>query len=387
MIPFKYNTRNLRVRWVTTLLTVMGTGMVVWSSCLLFSLVEGLQHQQALSGDPFDLIVLRKGSSNETTGGFSKRTADQIATLGEIARDESGLPLVASELLNIPQTERKDGSRTNIIVRGVSPASPKLRREFTVVSGRYFEEGRGECVVARALSKRFKNVALGDLLRVGDKEAYRVVGHFTAGGTAAESEVWVDIKDLRRNISREDTVSSVQLRAKSLPDLETMKSSLENDTQFKLAPMREADYFATQARSSQFLKVAGSLIAVLLTIGAMFAAANTMYAAVSARTREIGTMRALGFSQLDILISFLGESVLLCALGGTVGLLGVLPMRAISFGLTNFNSFADETVSFRFGPLVITVALVMTLAMGVFGGLFPALRAVRLDVIRALREL
>lgn len=387
MIPFKYNTRNLRVRWVTTLLTVAGTGMIVWSSCLLFSLVEGLERQHELSGDPLDLIVLRKGSSNETTGGFGKDVADQIATIKGIMRDESGMPLIAAELLNIPVAERKDGSRTNIIVRGVNPASPKLRRGFTIVQGRYFEPGKEECIVPIGLSKRFRNTSLGDILKVGENEKYRVVGLFTAGGTAAESEVWVDFADLSRNINRVGTVSSVQLRAASAPELDAIRQSLENDTQFKLAAQYESDYFETQARSSQFLKFAGAVIAVLLTIGAMFAAANTMFAAVSARTREIGTMRALGFSQFDILVSFLGESILLCALGGAVGILGVLPMSAVTFGFTNFNSFADQSVSFRFGPLVMIVAVLMTLAMGVFGGLFPALRAVRLDVIRALREL
>src|SRR3954471_1788132 len=200
MIPIKYNTRNLRVRWVTTALTVLGTGMIVWSSCLVFSLVEGLQHSLAVSGDPLDLIVLRKGSTNEVNGGFAKSKADSLLTLGGIARDGKGLPLAAPELLNIPVMERGDGSRTNIIIRGVSAASPQLRPSFTIVQGRYFEPGRGECVVSRGVSRRFKGAKIGGMLQVGDKETYRVVGIFTSGGSAAESEAWVDIKDLSRNI-------------------------------------------------------------------------------------------------------------------------------------------------------------------------------------------
>src|SRR5947208_1392694 len=188
MIPIKYNTRNLRVRWVTTALTVVGTGMIVWSSCLVFSLVEGLQHSMSVSGDPLDLIVLRKGSTNEVNGGFAKDKADSLLTLGGILRDESGAVLAAPELLNIPVMERNDGSRTNIIIRGVSAASPRLRRSFTIVQGRYFEPGRGECVVSRGVSRRFKGAKIGGMLRVGDKETYRVVGLFTAGGSAAESE-------------------------------------------------------------------------------------------------------------------------------------------------------------------------------------------------------
>lgn len=387
MIPIKYNVRNLRVRRVTTALTVLGTGLLVWASCLLFGMVESLQQTQQLSGDPLDLLILRKGSSNETTGGFGGKVADDILTLEGIARDEEGAPLAAPELLNIALAEAHSGGRTNIIVRGASPASPKLRRNFQVVQGRYFDRGKGECIVSKNLASRFKGSNFGGTLKVGEKESYRVVGVFTAGGTAAESEVWVDIADLRRNTAREDTVSSVQIRASSVPAMEKLITTLDREDRFKLAALRELDYYAQQSKTGLFLKVAGSLIAVLLTVGAMFAAANTMYAAVSSRTREIGTMRALGFSRFDILVSFLFESVLLCALGGILGILAMLPMSTLKVGFTDFNSFADQTLSFRIGPLVVAVALIMTFAMGVFGGLFPALRAVRLDVIRALREL
>jgi putative ABC transport system permease protein len=385
MIPLKYNTRNLRVRWVTTLLTVFGTGLIVWSSCLTFGLAEGLRHSQMVSGDPLDLIILRKGSTNETNGGFSSRTADEIATLSGIARDDAGKPLVAKELLDIPLVEGPGGGRTNIILRGVTPASSKLRPAFTIVKGRYLEPGKDECIVAKPVSGRFKGTELGGLLRVGDKQAYRVVGLFTSGGSAAESEIWVDIGDLRRNTNREDIVSSVQLRASSVAELESMKTTLESDTRFKLGPKRESDFYAEQTQSSMFLTYAGAVISVFLTIGAMFAAANTMFAAVRSRTREIGTMRALGFSQFDILISFMSESILLCVLGGMIGLIGTIPLNWVSVGI--IDTFVDRTVSFRFGPLVLGAAFTMTLAMGVFGGIFPAVRAVRLDVIRALREL
>jgi putative ABC transport system permease protein len=272
-------------------------------------------------------------------------------------------------------------------VRGVEPASRALRPHFTIVAGRDFVAGRGECIVAQGLSGRFKGTTLGGVLKISEKEPLKVVGLFTAGGSAAESEIWTDIEGLSRSINRLGTVSCVQMRAASAADLDRIKRTIDNDTQFRLVASRERDYFAEQSRESLFLKGAGTLIAVFLTIGAMFAAANTMYAAVSSRTREIGTMRALGFPRRDILLSFLSESLLLCGLGGALGLLATLPLGALTFGTMNSNTFAEVTVSFRFGPLVMTVALLMTLAMGVFGGLFPALRAVRLDVVRALREL
>lgn len=386
MIPLKYNLRNLRVRWVTTVMTFLGAGAVIWCSCLLFGLVDGLQHSLTVSGDPLDLIILRKGSSSEGTDGYELSVAQEIVNLGGIARDESGQPMAAPELTNIPVVERKDSSRANVIVRGVSPASPKLRPHFTIVQGRYFAPGKGECVVSRSLSRRFKGATVGEVLQAGDKESYRVVGLFTAGGSAAESEVWVDIGDLARNTAREGLVSSVQIRAASPADQATLRSRIADDARFKLVPWTEPKYFENQQKSGLFLKVFGSLIAILLTVGAMFAAANTMFAAVSSRTREIGTLRALGFSRTDILVSFLFESVLLCSLGGLLGVLAAIPLGSMTFGTLNADSFSELAIHFRIGPLVLVVAAAMTVAMGVFGGLFPALRAVKLDVIRALRE-
>jgi putative ABC transport system permease protein len=387
MVPIKYNVRNLRVRWKTTLLTVLATGLVVWSSCILFGMVEGLEYSLTISGDPLDLIVLRKGSSNEVGGGFSSDKADDLLNLPGIARDDQGNPMAAKELLNIPLAERTNGTRTNIILRGVQRASSRLRPDFKIVDGKDFDEGKGECIVSRKLSRSFKGAQVGGVLNFGDKEIYHVVGTFSAGGSAAESEIWADLKDVEKNTGREGSVSSVQLRAASLDDYARLKKAIDEDTQFKLAAVPESLYFESQSRSGAFLKVVGTLIAVLLTFGAMFAAANTMFSAVKSRTREIGTMRALGFSQFDILISFLSESLILCTLGGTLGLLATVPLSALTLETSNFNTFTSVLITFRFGPLVMTVALVMTLAMGVFGGVFPALRAVRLDVISALREL
>src|SRR5262245_3031233 len=220
MIPLKYNVRNLRVRWVSTLMTVLGTALVVWSSCILFGLVDGLQHTLKVSGDPRDLIVLRKGATSEIAGGFGVDKADQLSTLPGIARDEGGQPLAAKEMLDIPLVERNEGTRTNLILRGVSPASPKLRPDFRILpGGRYFEPGRGECIVSRSISKRFKNATIGSGLKVGERDSYRVVGVFTAGGSAAESEVWIDLNDLVERTNRRGYVSSVQLRAASPADL------------------------------------------------------------------------------------------------------------------------------------------------------------------------
>ena len=387
MIPLKYNVRNLRVRWKTTVMTTLGTGLVVWSSCILFGLVEGLEHSLKVSGDPLDLIVMRKGSVTETTGGFETSKADDLLVLPGIEKDKDGNPIAAEELLNIPIAQRQNGTTTNIIVRGVQPASRVLRPHFKIIAGRDFDTGKEECIVSQKMSARFKGAQVGGTLDFGPKEKYTVVGIFTAGGSAAESEVWADFEDVVRNTGRDGSVSCVQLRAQGPAERTKLIETIDKDERFKLAAIPESTYFETQTSSSLFLKGAGTMIAVLLTFGAMFASANTMFAAVSTRTREIGTMRALGFSQFDVLISFLGESILLCALGGAAGLLATLPLNALTYETSDFNSFASVTVSFRFGPLVMGVALIMTLVMGLFGGMLPAVRAVRLDVISALREL
>lgn len=395
MVPIKYNVRNLRARWVNTLMTVIGTGLIVGSSCGLFSLVEGLQHSLKLSGDPLDLIVLRKGSSSETVSAVELDKSDKIVNLAGIARDEKGKVLASGELLHIPVLERVGGGRANLIIRGVEPASQPgevspaeaLRPGFTIIQGRDLEAGKGEAIVSRSMSRRFKGANLGGTLQISPKESYRVVGLFTANGGAAESEAWVDLKDLRQNTRRDGFVSTIQLRATGPEARDALRKTIQDDPQFKLAAMPEADFYAEQSRTADFFKVAGILIAFFLSIGAMFAAANTMFAAVSTRTREIGTMRALGFSRAAILVSFLGESVLLCALGGVLGVLLTLPLSLLTIGTNNIDTFAEVSVNFRIGPLVLGVAAAMTLAMGLLGGLLPAIRAVRMDVISSLREL
>ena len=217
MIPLKYNVRNLRVRWKTTLMTVLGTGLVVWSSCILFGLVEGLEHSLTISGDPLDLIVMRKGSSTETTGGFETSKADDVITFAGNPRDDEGQPVAAKELLNIPIAERANGTKTNIIVRGVQPASRMLRPDFKIVAGGDFVDR------ARRVHRQPENVRALQRspgrrqVRLRRQEMYKVVGVFTAGGSAAESEVWADLKDVEKNTGREGSVSCVQIRAAS-PD-------------------------------------------------------------------------------------------------------------------------------------------------------------------------
>jgi putative ABC transport system permease protein len=401
LVPLKYNVRNLGVRRTTTILTVLVTAISVTTTCVMFGLIEGLNKSNVVSGDPYDVLVLRKGATSETGAGFAIDKAQELAVLNGVAKapplpdelkeanliDTANRPFAAFELVNIPVVTKSDGRRTNLIVRGVDPASPLLRRDFRIVAGRYFTPGTDQCIVAAPIAGRYRGAALGDRLKVGENESYEVVGLFTAGGGAAESEVWVDRSTLARVMKAEGMVSSVQLRATDAAARDQILKEIKEKTQLAgLDGMTEVQFFEKSQGTAIFLTVIGSLIGVAMSIGAMFAAANAMFAAVKSRTREIGTMRALGFPRRAILLSFLGESLLICALGGAIGCLATFLFRSWSFGIIDFATFADRSFQLQVGPLVLGVALAMTLAMGLFGGLFPAIRAVRLDVIRSLRE-
>ncbi len=387
MIPLKYNLRNLRVRGATTFWTVISIAAVVAASCVLFGFIDGLRYNLRVSGDPLDLIVLRNGSTSETNSGFTSAVADEAKNLPGVARDPKVGLMAASEVVTIPVMSRRDGTRANVTFRGVEPASRLLRPEFTIVEGRDFDPGKGECIVSKNMSRRFEGAGLGEKLVVGAKEEYRVVGLFTAGGSSAESEIWIDVDDLRRNSGREGFVSSLQLRANSPTDKLALQAAMKGEQRFKLEAKDEVEYFQEQSASGALLKIAAFFLSIFLSIGAMFAIANTMFAAVKSRAREVGTMRALGFPARDLLICFLLESILICALGGALGLLATIPFSSATFNTINFGTFSELSISFRFGSWVIIGSLLMTALMGIIGGLLPAIRAVRMNVISALRQI
>jgi putative ABC transport system permease protein len=388
MIPAKYNVRNLRVRWVTTLMTVLGTGLVVWASVLSFGLTDGLEHALTITGDDLDLIVLRKGSEEETSSGIEQRLAREVATLNGIATGADGQPLCSVEFVTIlTKPRRNNGGTTNLIVRGLEKSGRGLRPNFRIPEGqgRDLEPGLNEAVTSRRMAERFEGLGIGETLEI-NKVDFTVVGYFEADGSAAESEVWTDIRDLTTARRTPGAVSCVNLRAKDDDARLALIDRIQNDEQFNLKVIGEKQYFEQQMTASLAIKIVGYFIAGFLTIGAMFAAANTMYAAVASRAREIGTLRALGFRRRSILFSFLLESVLLCLAGGILGCLATLPFNGLSTGTANWATFSEITFSFRFGPRVLLQGLAMALTMGVLGGLFPAVRAVRMNIVNALRE-
>ena len=386
MIPAKYNIRNLRVRWVTTLMTVLGIALVVWATVLSFGLTDGLEHALRITGNELDLIVLRKGSQEETSSGVEQQVARQIANLSGIARDADGQPMCSVEFVTIlTHPRRGDGGTTNLIVRGLEQPGRALRPNFRIVEGRDITPGVNELITSRRMAERFRNLGLGEKLEINDVE-FTTVGYFEAEGSAAESEVWTDLRDLTTARRVQGAVSVVNLRAVDDDAKRALIDRIQNDEQFNLKAIDEPAYFEEQMSSSLAIRIVGYFIAAFLTVGAMFAAANTMYAAVASRAREIGTLRALGFRRRSILTSFMLESVLLCLMGGILGCLATLPFNGLSTGTANWTTFSEITFEFRFGPDVLLQGLLIALTMGVLGGLFPALRAVRLNIVNALRE-
>ena len=386
MIPLKYTIRNLRVRWVTTLMTVLAIGLVVWTSVLTFGLIDGLAYALRASGDQLDLIVLRQGSNTETSSGIEQRIAREIANLEGIATDAGGEPLCSVEFVTIlTKPRRGEGGTTNLIVRGLAPVGRQLWPDFRIVEGRDLKAGVNEAITSRRMAQRFENLAIGEKLEV-NKVDFTIVGYFEANGSAAESEVWMDLRDLTSARRTPAAVTSVNLRTQSRAARDALIKRIKDDERFSLNAVTEVDYYADQMSQGLLVRIVGYLISGCLTVGAMFAAANTMYSAVANRGREIGTLRALGFRRRSVLVSFLFESALLCLLGGLLGCLATLPFNGLATGTANFATFSEITFEFRFGPIVLLKGVLLAFAMGVVGGLFPAIRAVRLRIIDALRQ-
>ncbi len=386
MVPIKYNIRNLRVRWVTTLMTVIATGWVVWATVLTFGMTDGLEHALRISGDALDVIVMRKGSDSETSSAIESTTAREIANLVGIAKGPDDQPQCSTEFVTIlTKPRRNNGGTTNLIVRGVDSVARDLRPGFKIVEGRDLKSGVNEIITSRQMASRFENLAIGEKLEI-NKIDFTVVGYFEAGGSAAESEVWTDLRDLTGARRVQGAISIVNFRARDLASRDALITQLQEDERFKLKAITEAAYFESQMSASIAISFIGYLIGGFLTFGAMFAAANTMYAAVASRGREIGTLRAIGFSRSSILFSFLIESMMLCLLGGLLGCLATLPFNGISTGTANWATFSEITFSFRFGPWILARGMIMALVMGLFGGLFPAVRAIRLKIVDSLRK-
>ena len=281
---------------------------------------------------------------------------------------------------------RKDGSgEVNVTVRGMMQDGFELRSGIKLAQGRWFTPGQREVVVSKSINKRFSHANVGDSLEFG-KGQWQVVGVFDAGGTAAESEIWGDVNQMTSDFDRQGVYSSAYLRATDPVTAQALKNRVGDDQRLKLDSMLETEYFAKQTSSGAVIKFIGWLVAGIMAIGSSFAAMNTMYAAVAYRSREIATLRVIGFSRPSILTSFVLEAVLLSLLGAAVGIVLMLPFNGMTTGTQNQVTFSEVVFGLQMTPAVVVSAIIFALIMGLFGGIFPAWHASRREILAALRD-
>jgi putative ABC transport system permease protein len=384
-IPLSYSYRNLLARRLTTLLTALGMALVVFVFAAVLMLAEGLRRTLVATGSYDNVVVLRAGSESEVQSALSRDQAGIINAQPEVAADKDGRRLVADEaivLVNLPK--RVSGKPGNIMIRGVQPVSPELRREVKLKAGRWFRPGSTELVVGSQIAARFQGAGLGEELRFAMRQ-WRVVGILEAGNTGFASEIWGDVEQLLQAFRRTG-FSSVILRLRDPAAFGGLKARLESDPRLPVQVLREVEFYEAQSRRlATFIRLLGLVLTAIFSIGAVLGAMVTMYAQVGARTSEIGTLRALGFKRHHILAAFLIESVLLGFLGWLLGLLPASLLNFITLSTVNWSNFAELSFKFALTPGILLKSLLFGLGMGLVGGLLPALKAARLPLLEALR--
>jgi putative ABC transport system permease protein len=385
-IPIRYNIRNLRLRKGLTIMTALGIALTVTTAIFLMALLAGLDRAFVTSGDPTNVLVLRKGSQAELSGGFDAALFPTLKVLPGIAKDKHGEPMASGEWVVVIVLPRKDGTgEVNVTVRGMMPDGLELRPKVKLSQGRWFTPGQREVVVSESIQKRFAHANVGDQLQFG-KGPWTVVGIFDAGGSAYESEIWGDVNQMASDFDRQGGFASAYLRATDPVSADALKHRVSDDQRLKLEGMLETDYYAKQTSSGAPIKYIGWVVAIIMAIGSSFAAMNTMYAAVAYRSREIATLRVIGFSRPSILTSFVFESVLLSLLGAVVGIILMLPFNGMTTGTSNAVTFSEVVFSLRMTPRVLEVAVIFAIIMGLVGGIAPAWQAARRDILAALRD-
>src|SRR5271167_3187493 len=385
-LPLSYNIRNLRSRWKVTLLAIFGIALVVAAFVTILSMARGFNIALSSTGSDNNAIVTQRGSMSELSSWMNVSAANLVSVDPRVARGDDGKPLASCEVVVITARPAKEsGYPTNITFRGVTPKAFQVRNGIKIVEGRTFTPGLFEVIVGKKIADRLQGVDVGSTISIQRKN-WKVVGLFTADGSSFESEIWGDYDAMAPAIGRNGGCESLTARLTSPAVLAGFDKDVRANPRVQLQMDSEPKYYENLAGpTAGALMGLAVFVAVVMGIGAVFGAMNTMYAIVSQRTREIGTLRALGFSRFSILFSFVMESVLLAAIGGLLGCLVALPMNGYT-AATGTNSFSELAFAFRVTPQLLVVGLVFAVVMGVVGGLLPALRASRLPIPRALRE-
>ena len=384
-LPLKYNVRNLFIRWRATAATIAGIALVVAVYVLLQALAIGLEKSSRNTGYPLNVVIVRKGSTAESSSQITREQFRFIKYLPQIARDKNGNPLVSSEVVVLINLPRKNGDgEAHVLVRGVSPAGISLRPQVNLVAGRWFVPGHREVVVSQKLASRFANFDIGSSFKTAGA-TLKVVGWMDGQYSAFDSEVWMDVDEARAIFDREN-YSSVIARMVDEQSIGAFTTRIESDKRLPLRAIRETEYYASQTKTAVPIKILGNFLATAMSIGAIFAAMNTMYASVGARVREIGTLRVLGWRRRTIMLAFVIEGAFLAFIGGIFGCLLALPLHGYSTGTVSFDTFSEVVFQFRLTPGLLVRGMIFAIIVGILGSLLPAMRAARLPVISALKS-
>lgn len=387
-IPVVYNLRSVRARWVSAVVAVLGIAGTVGVFVAMLALAHGFRTTLVASGSADNAIVRRAGATGEIDGAVS---LDEVRVMQDApgVAHENGEPLISPEVVVIAAFPlRSSGTDANVQVRGVSPEVLKVRQKVHISEGRFFTPGLAELVVGKYASENYAGFDLGNTVKFGGEE-WKVVGIFDAGGSAFDSEVWCDGRVLNQIYKRPlNLFQSVTVHLTSPDAYQQFKDSLTSNPQLNVQVDREIEFYAKESRAlTTLITVLGFLVAGVMGIGAVFGALNTMYSMVAERSREIATMRAIGFGAGSISISFIFEALLIALIGGVLGCLVVLPLNGLTTGTINWQTFSHVAFAFRISPALLAEGIIFALLMGFVGGVPPAVRAATRPVAAALREL
>jgi len=386
-IPLAYNLRNLTVRKTTTLMTALGIALTVAVLVAVLALVSGLKSAFQASGNPLNVLVMRKGANAELSGGMTREAFEALKAKPGIARGADGLPQASLELvtvINLPSDTHPDGM--NITLRGLTQVGLDIREKTKIATGRWFRPGQREVVVGKSIAKRYPGAELGKKLHFGRGD-WEVVGVMDSDSSATNSEIYADLNQMAGDFNRQDGPSSALIRATDTVAAQALVNSINDDQRLNSNARTELEYMDSQTSSAAPVQYLGVFVAIIMAVGSSFAAMNTMYAAVARRAKEVGTLRVLGFSRGSILFSFFLESLLLSLLGGIIGCIIVLPLNSVTTGLMSFTSFSEIAFNFRVGPEVMAIGIGFALVMGAIGGVFPARMAAKKEILVALRDI
>jgi putative ABC transport system permease protein len=387
-IPLIYNFRSVKARWTSAIVAVLGIAGTVGVFVAMLSLARGFKTTLVSSGSPDNAIIMRAGATSELTGGVSLDAVKIAQDAPGIARGSEG-PLVSPEIVIVaPIPLISTGTDANVQLRGVSKNVLEIRKNIKIIEGRMFTPGLAEVVVGKNATKSYAGLTVGRTIDLGTVK-WSIVGIFDAGGTSFDSEVWADAKLLGPAYGRgEGFFQSVTVHLTSPDALQQVRDTLTKDPRLNVDVTREVDYYTKQSgRLTSLITILGGLVAAVMAIGAVFGALNTMYSAVAERGREIGTMRALGFTGAAVVFSFMVEALLISFVGGALGCVAVLPVNGITTGAMNLQTFSHVAFAFMITPDLLVRGIVFALVMGVVGGLLPAVRAASVPVSAALRSM